>query len=251
MAKKLGPFDGVLNIVRFNWHFYLVAFIILLGAGLTLKQLPEGLRFLVFLVLIFTAASLLISLLTSFYVYDLSNLYQLPWISLDSRQKVLNVNAGFDETSSILLSKFPDIKLTVADFYNPQLHTEVSIKRARSAYPPFPGTHPINTNKLTFPDGEFDASTLILSAHEIREHHERIQFFKEINRVTKPGGRIYVIEHLRDWPNFLAYTIGFFHFHSKKTWINTFESAGLKIIEEKKTTPFISTFILSAHGNTF
>jgi hypothetical protein len=65
-----------------------------------------------------------------------------------------------------------------------------------------------------------------------------------MKRVLKLNGKIIVTEHLRDFPNFLAYTIGFFHFHSKKTWKKTFQEADLKVSEEIKITPFLTTFIL-------
>lgn len=91
---------------------------------------------------------------------------------------------------------------------------------------------------------------MILSAHEIRNEIERIELFKELNRVIKLNGQIYVTEHLRDFPNFLAYNIGFFHFHTKSSWLKTFNDANLKIRQEIKLTPFISTFILYKNGNT-
>ncbi len=61
-------------------------------------------------------------------------------------------------------------------------------------------------------------------------------------------GKIIVTEHLQDRANFLAYNIGFFHFHSRTTWLNTFQSAGLNVADEIKVTPFITTFILDKNG---
>jgi hypothetical protein len=63
--------------------------------------------------------------------------------------------------------------------------------------------------------------------------------------VLRDGGKIIVMEHLRDLPNFLAYTIGFFHFHSRAAWIKSFELAELKLEWEEKQTSFISLFILT------
>ena len=94
-----------------------------------------------------------------------------------------------------------------------------------------------------------DKILLILAAHEIRNGNERIAFFKELNRIIKPTGQIYVTEHLRDTANFIAYNIGFFHFYSKKSWLDTFAKANLAISQEIKQTPFISTFILVKNGN--
>ena len=83
-----------------------------------------------------------------------------------------------------------------------------------------------------------------VSAHEIRDENERVVFFEELKRSLKVNGKIVVTEHLRDVPNFLAYTIGFFHFHSKSSWMRTFRRANLKVLQEAKITPFLTTFVL-------
>ena len=241
------PFQGVWNIVRFNWHFYFLALFLALILFVASYYFSSEWSF------IFKIASACIlfvnlsSLLASYYVYDNSKLYQLPWLNhlkLENNKHIVNINAGFDETSDLIQQKFKNSKLTVLDFYDAKKHTEVSIKRARKAYPPYPGTRQISTDTINLPDNSVDLVCGILSVHEIRNLKERENFFKELKRILKPNGKIVVTEHLRDFPNFLAYTIGFFHFHSKNAWQKTFEGAGLNLCEEIKTTPFISTFML-------
>ncbi len=51
-----------------------------------------------------------------------------------------------------------------------------------------------------------------------------------------------MVEHLRDFPNFVAFTIGFTHFFSKAIWKKAFEEAGFNSIKETKFTPFMSIF---------
>ncbi len=250
MGIKRKPYQGVANIIRFNWHFYAVAGTALAAGGLALSALPTAMQPFALGLWGLTALVMMASLVVSFYIYDVSDLYALQWLTNLERAQILNINAGFDETSSIIQHKFPDCKLTIADFYNPQTHTEVSIQRARRAYPPVPDTIAVGTHQLPFADGAFDAVVAILSAHEIRDDHERATFFRELHRVIQPTGRIFVTEHLRDWNNFMAYTIGFFHFHSRTTWLRTFEQANLVVLQATKTTPFITTFILEKNGNT-
>ena len=250
MELKRKPLQGITNIVKFNWHFYLVAGLILGLLNLLINYLPSSFQTIVLVLSLFAIFSILFSLLISYYVYDVSNLYSLDYMDDMTNKKVLNVNAGFDETSGILKSKFPEIELTICDFYDPQKHTEVSIKRARKSYPPSIETIRVSTTLLPFSDNTFDYALAILSTHEIRDEKERIQFFKEVKRVTKAKGTIYVTEHLRDLANFSAYTIGAFHFYSKSTWLNTFKEAQITVIQEIKTTPFISTFILKNNGDT-
>lgn len=129
-------------------------------------------------------------------------------------------------------------------------HTEVSIKRARKKYPPYPQTKKIETLKIDLESNSIDKVFVIFSAHEIRNREERIIFFSELNRILKPKGQIFVIEHLRDVSNFIAYNIGYFHFYSKSTWLNTFNKSNLKLSSEMKSTPFISIFTLEKNGNT-
>lgn len=251
MEMKRLPLRGVINIVRFNYPFYLLA----ITAGVLLIVLSPFLPpFLHIAAQVFASVSLLmviLSLTFSYIIYDRSRLYELYWLPVLNDKKVLNLTAGFDETSRILLDKYPGIRLTVCDFYNPARHTEPSIKRARNIHPPMEGTLMVETQKLPFQNGEFDACLAILSAHEIRNDAERIRFFRELHRVTDPVAKIYVTEHVRDLNNFLAYSIGAFHFHSRSTWINTFEKAGFRIAHEIRTAGFISTFILHKNGDTF
>lgn len=243
------PLQGVWNIIRFNWHFYAIAFGALLFFLIIANYLH--LQYLYILcALIF--APILISLVASFYVYDWSGLYDLKWIETDNSEKIIvNINAGFDETSALLNDKFETAELIALDFYNPQTHTEISIKRARKAYPPFPNTQAVTTENLPLSNNSADKIFVILSAHEIRNDAERVRFFKELRRTLKPNGQIYVTEHLRDTANFLAYNIGFFHFFSRGSWLKVFANSNLNIEREKKLTPFISTFILNKNGDSF
>ena len=51
-----------------------------------------------------------------------------------------------------------------------------------------------------------------------------------------------MVEHLRDIPNFFAFSIGFTHFFSSKTWKYVFKKAGFQSISETKFTPYMSVF---------
>lgn len=245
------PFQGVLNIIRFNWHFYVIALgsVFLLGfVAVRLSHLFQNILYLFgFLIL----TSIFASLLASFYIYDFSGLYNFNWIKKNNSEKVIvNINAGFDETSALLKIKFDYAELLALDFYDPKKHTEISIKRARKAYPAFPDTKQIETSYLKLENNSVDKIFVLFSAHEIRNELERISFFNELNRVLKPSGEIYITEHLRDLPNFLVYTFGFFHFYSKISWFRIFDKTNFKLQQEIKLTPFVSTFILKKNGNT-
>lgn len=249
--RRIGT--GVYRIIRFNWHFYAIAFGIFFLLFICVGQTEGVLNLVLWLFLINGLLSVMVSLLVSFYVYDLSGLYDMHWlqhIGISRPKRILNIHAGFDESSLMLREKFPEANLLVCDFYDPLKHTELSIRRARKLYPALPGTIPISTDQLPMASQTADLILLMFSAHEIRDQRERRHFLAECARVLEPDGRIVIVEHLRDLNNFLAYNIGFFHFHSRQIWMYDLKAAELKMQESFRLNPFVSMFILSTHGNS-
>lgn len=247
-------FQGISNIIRFNWHWYVIAIGFAFGLLLLSRYLPATWSQLLVIGILLGSIFTLLSLLVSWYIYDLSGLYTLNWLQLpqplSSQAVTVTIHAGFDETSALLKTKFKLQHLHVFDFYDPRLHTEWSVKRARKAYPPYPGTVTVTTGSIPLPTASCQVIFLLFAAHEIRNETERIQFFRELKRLLQPGGCIVVTEHLRDLPNSIVYTLGALHFHSRTTWLNTFSRAGLHLKTSCNINPFITTFILHAHDTT-
>jgi SAM-dependent methyltransferase len=235
-----------LNILSFNRHFYVAGLLVLLAVCVTylLAQWSP----LVFWIIIgaFTYG-LIMPLLVSAYVYDFSGYYELEWMNkLASDHKnaslIVNINAGFDETSFLIKEKFPYADLKVFDFYNASRHTEVAIVRARKVSLVYPGTRQVASDSLPLSDDTVDIVFLLSAVHEIRSNTEKVVFLKECHRLCKPGGKVVLVEHLRDFPNFLAFSVGFTHFFSRGVWKGAFEHAGFSSIKETKFTPFMSIF---------
>jgi ubiquinone/menaquinone biosynthesis C-methylase UbiE len=190
---------------------------------------------------------LFMPLIVSAYVYDFSGFYRFDWLkelNMDDRSERfhLNIHAGFDETSFQLDELFPQATLKVFDFYNEKLHTEPAIVRARKVSLVYPNTQQINTSSIPLSDSSVDTVFLLFAAHEMRAFEEKVTFLKECRRVCKPGGNVVMVEHLRDLPNFLAFSVGFTHFYSRKTWLKAYQEAGFTSIQETKHTPFVSIF---------
>jgi SAM-dependent methyltransferase len=246
MEIERKKFQGVLNILSFNRHFYVI--------GLGILALISGYWFLsgwstaiYWIILAAFFYGLITPLLVSAYVYDFSGYYNFNWLkdcSITDAEttQIVNINAGFDETSFILKNNFPKSNLTVYDFYNEARHTEPAIVRARKVSLNYPNTSQIETNKLPLADHSVDAIFLLSAAHEIRSNEEKITFLKECYRVCKPTGKVITVEHLRDFPNFMAFSIGFTHFFSRKVWKQAFTKAGFTSFSETKFTPFMSIF---------
>jgi SAM-dependent methyltransferase len=239
-------FQGALNILSFNRHFYVfgLSALALLIVGKFFFNWVDSMYWLLILSFIY---GLLTPLIISAYVYDFSGFYSFDWLKKmqieDSKDKFnLNINAGFDETSYIIKNILPQSNLQVFDFYNPNKHTEAAIVRARKVSRIYPNTQQINTDYIPLSDNSVDHIFLLSAVHEIRSHDERVQFLNECRRVCKPSGNVILVEHLRDIQNFVAFTIGFTHFYSKSTWKKAFEEAGFKTFEETKFTLFMSIF---------
>ena len=247
------PLRGTLNVVRFNWSFYLGAGVAAGCAaavmGLAPKQAsaPVGwLRPLAKAGLALGGLATVNSLLATYYVYDASGYFRLGWLDgLPPPRRLLNVNAGFDELTQLLRERYPAAEVAPVDFYDAATHTEASIARARAAYPPPEGTvqlgRPAHVSRLQ----PADLIVAALSAHEIRDEAERVDFFARLRGRLTPSGHIVLVEHLRDFANALAYTVGVGHFHSRTTWQRTFEGAGLRVVGERQHTPFLRVITLA------
>lgn len=246
MEVKRKKFQGVLNILSFNRHFYVFGFVFL--GLICLYSIFLNWTSTLFLVVVSGFIyGLVMPLVVSTYVYDFSGFYDFKWLekfgfSDSSENKIININAGFDETSFIIKNMFPKSSLEVFDFYDSKKHTESAIVRARKVSLIYPNTQKITSNNIPLKDKSIDVIFLLSAAHEIRNQNEKIQFLKECNRVCKASGCVIMVEHLRDFPNFIAFTIGFTHFFSRNIWKKAFKEAGFSTFEEQKFTPFISIF---------
>jgi SAM-dependent methyltransferase len=246
MDQKRRKFQGVLNILSFNRHFYvfgLVAMLILFVSH-SLAKWPDPLFWIIVTAFLY---GLIMPLLVSAYVYDFSGYYELQWMKeiIKDQEKanmIVNINAGFDETSFIIKRKFPVAELKSFDFYNAKQHTESAIKRARKVSMVYPDTQQVASNSIPLKDHTVDIVFLLSAVHEIRSHEEKVRFFMECHRLCKPGGKVVMVEHLRDFPNFLAFSVGFTHFFSRSVWKNAFKRAGFASFQETKFTPFMSIF---------
>jgi ubiquinone/menaquinone biosynthesis C-methylase UbiE len=246
MEIRRKKFQGVLNILSFNRHFYVIGLCVLavLFASRLFFEWPGWLFGLIIIAFLY---GLIMPLLVSAWVYDFSGYYHFQWLNKqvsdpEKIKQIVNINAGFDETSFIIKNWFPEADLRVFDFYNARQHTEPAIKRARKVSWLYPNTRQIPSGSIPVEDASVDLVFLLSAVHEIRSHEEKVQFLKECYRICKPQGKVIMVEHLRDFPNLVAFSVGFTHFFSRSTWKNAFELAGFATFRETKFTPFMSVF---------
>ena len=154
MDVKRRKLQGVLNILSFNRHFYVIGLIVLaiVIAGLALLKVPVLWTWIIVSAFLY---GLIAPLIVSAYVYDFSGYYDFNWLKtlnlIDAKpENIININAGFDETSFILKNNFPDSDLKVFDFYNADQHTEPAIIRARKVSLVYPQYTTDNVWRNTF-----------------------------------------------------------------------------------------------------
>ena len=235
------------QIVRFNWPFYAAAGAIVASAPLAARWLPATLWIRVPLYggTSLVAMWLVTSLAASWIVYDRSRLMQWDWVLQAlgfNPRSWINIHAGHDESTEALRRVFKSAGGRVFDIFDPREMTEPSIARARELSA-VKSEH-ADYRHLPLDKGTVDAAMLLLSAHELRTDEARGALFAELRRVLGPGGRVVVAEHLRDWANFLAYGPGFFHFHSRRTWVRCFSRHRFDVHAEFSITPFVRIFVL-------
>ena len=225
---KRDPYQGVKNVIRFNYDMYLKAALILL-----LLLLIPWPSFLLWPVRLGAGAAiyfLVASIIASHYIYDRSELYRWKWFTerFPRPHRIVNLHSGFDETTVQLSTLYPEAEIQSLDFYDQNLMSEPSIERARNLYPNEESLS-VSYSELPLENGTESLICVLLAAHELREHQLRVQFFRELTRVLSSEGHLVILEHLRDGANFLAFGPGFFHFFPHSNWSQTLNESGLSI----------------------
>jgi ubiquinone/menaquinone biosynthesis C-methylase UbiE len=237
-------YQGLLEIFHYNRPFYIRTLTGVLAAVTVALWLPLTLR-----ALLLAAAGtaffwICSSLLVSHYVYDRSAFYSLPWLPaclLRPPARWINIHSGIDDCSPMIASIFPGSEGTIVDIYDPREMTEPSIEQARRRVGAPSAT--VDWRALPARDLEFDTAFLIFAAHELRHPEARERLFREVARVLRVGGELVLVEHSRDWANFLAFGPGFLHFFSQRTWRIAAKAAGLSIRMHRTVTPFVHVFV--------
>lgn len=236
---------GAVRIFSYNWPTYLATWGGALGAGLVAWQLrAPPWTLLLGLGATIAAGWSLLSLGVSYYVYDYSPLscgrWLLPLLP-SSTTRWSGIDAGLDAEVA-LDAVMPGQCAGRIDIYDPATMGAASVRRARQqtlrtvpAVAASPGALPLD-------DASCDCVLVVFTAHEIRCQPTRERFFAEVKRTLRPGGRMLVVEHVRDLANFVAFGPGCLHFQTRREWLRLARLTGLAVAHERRVTPWIRVF---------
>ena len=239
---------GVRRVIAFNWPKLLLGAAAAAGAAaVAATATARPAQALAAVAAAGTAWFLVASLGVSWWVYDRSGIHDWTWLAPllpRARPRWALVHAGFDEAGPSLPSALGPPAAAV-DLTPWLRRTSPSNARAQRRHP---ATSTMLAGRgatvLPLPAASCDVLLLAFSAHEVRDRHQREALFADLRRVVRPGGRVVLVEHLRDLPNLAAFGPGALHFRSRREWQRLARRSGLSTVHEVAMTSFVRGFAL-------
>jgi SAM-dependent methyltransferase len=238
--------SGAVRIFLYNWPTYALTWTGAAAAFLVAARV-EGAAFgLLALVASVALTWSALSLLVSHYVYDRSPLSGASWVRTLLPPQIeawASIDAGLDAEVA-LDGILPGTCLARIDVFGGESTTSGSIHRARAISPRAHTAVSASPGSLPLADASCDLVAVIFTAHEIRDTAERESFFREVSRALRTGGRMLLVEHLRDIPNFVAFGPGFLHFVGRAEWLRLANVANLSVAADARVTPWVMALTL-------
>lgn len=216
---------GAAQVVIFNWPKLAGGLAFAVAGHLLRRRMPWPVR----LIALGAAAWTPLSVLASWWVYDLSPLRRWRFFPAPQPGRVLVAVAGFDEASPAIRARWPAAELRVVDIVT---EPEVSVRRARAwaagghaaaGVPPV-----IDPARFEVGDG-WDVIVLAQSLHEIRDPTDRAVLLQRVRAALAEEGDIVVVDHLRDAAGIVAFGPGAWHFGTGRGYGEAFAEAGLTV----------------------
>lgn len=110
---------------------------------------------------------------------------------LDSDQIILDFGCGTGTLIKMILDKIPTLNIVGVDIDQNILN--VATKKLKLYHPRL---IKYNGRNIPFNDNHFDKVLTSLAVHHIYTE-DKVLTFKEINRVIKPGGKIYILDFVK------------------------------------------------------
>jgi len=240
-------FTHARRIAGYNWPLYAAA-----GCGILVGVVvaffpgtPLALRWIAGLGIAVAAWYACASFWAFHWMFDSSELLRGRWLGAEVTpppQRWVQINTGLEETTVPLGEVFREAAGKMLDIYDLASMTEPAITRARQQRVGVPAVT-AQSDALPVEDGWGDLVLVMLAAHEIRDARARERFFQELLRIVSPGGKVVLVEHLRDLAAALAFGPGMFHFLPRREWLRLGSFVGLEVERERRITPFVRVFV--------
>ncbi len=107
---------------------------------------------------------------------------------LVSSPRVLDFGAGIGNSAPYVKRHLPDARLTCLDL------SQRSLDVAAQRYPGLADYVHFDGAAIPFPDDHFDLAYAMCVFHHI-DHDDHVSILRELNRVIRPGGRLFIFEH--------------------------------------------------------
>ena len=231
-------YSGTMSTLLYNWPIF--ASILFFGMVMLLVSffLPAPWTWIALICGIGALALILTILLATFIIYDWGVKHEYDRLAevgnLEQANVVIDITCGKLRSTRGLLSLFEGGHYFLIDIFDAEKMTEPALLRARNMEPPLETNRriyqrPGHLDRLPLPHNWADIIYCNFSLHEVRDPADRNALFAEFARVLKPEGRLLIVEHGLDLPNFLAFGPGSFSFFSADTWQQHITRAGLTI----------------------
>jgi hypothetical protein len=153
----------------------------------------------------------------------------------------LNLTTGFDDSTERLRTTVPGAG-TALDVFDPDRSHDPALRTARAAFPPRGVAVPVGALSTAVELGPVDVVFLLMSAHETHGA-ERIGLLSAARQALAPGGRVVLVEHLRDRANILAFGPGAWHFSRRDDWLRSAAAANLELVDKVRLSPLVAGLV--------
>ncbi|GAB4460316.1 MAG: hypothetical protein Kow0031_39890 [Anaerolineae bacterium] len=152
---------------------------------------------------------------------------------------VIDITAGKLRGTRGLLQQIEGGHYFVVDIFDSEKMTDTALRRARQMEPPLDTDRRIyrraaKPGSLPIPHNWADVVYCSFSLHELQSAEDRAAIFAEFARVLKPGGKLLIAEHSRDWLNTLAFGPGVLSFLPASTWKSCLDAASFTVTHHER-----------------
>lgn len=231
-------YSGTLATVLYNWPIFVGIFLFGVAALVCASFLAAPWSALLLVSGVAALAFIISVPVVAYFVYDwgqfreYDRLFELG--ELAQANVVIDVTAGKLRGTRGLLSRVTQGHYFIVDIFDPAKMTDQALRRARELEPSLESDRRIyrrsaKPNQLPIPHNWADVVYCSFSLHELQRAADRDAIFAEFTRILKPGGRLLIAEHGRDWRNLLAFGPGVISYFSAACWNRHIARAGLVV----------------------